>query len=85
MTAETAAAAAANIGRAIRTWVDTRDVSTVQIVGAMPIGLAVLIGRQLNATCDVVVFHDRDGVYVEACRLLGGSKGAGSAGRGVTT
>lgn len=85
MTAVTAATAAANIGRTIRTWVDTRDVTTVQIVGAMPIGLAVLIGRQLNATCDVVVFHDRDGIYVEACCLPGGSKGAGSAGGGVTT
>jgi SMODS-associated and fused to various effectors sensor domain/TIR domain len=85
MSAETAAAAAQRIGRTIRTWCDTRDVTTVQIVGAMPIGLAVLIGRELNATTDVVVFHDRDRVYVEACRLPGGSKGAGGAGRGVTT
>jgi len=66
-------------------WCDTRGVSKVQIVGAMPIGLAVLIGRQLNATVDVVVFHDRAGVYVQACYLPGGSKGAGSAGAGVTT
>jgi hypothetical protein len=85
LTAETAAAAADRIGRTIRGWADTKRIAMVQIVGAMPIGLAVMIGRQLNATCDVVVFHDHDGVYVEACRLSAGSKGAGRAGGGATT
>jgi hypothetical protein len=84
MTAETAAAAALRIGRTIRRWCDTADVRQVQLAGAMPIGLAVLIGRQLNATVDVVVFHVRDGVYVAVCRLPGGSRGAGGAGRGAS-
>lgn len=85
MTAETAAAAALRIGRSIRRWCDTADIRQVQLTGAMPIGLAVLIGRQLNATVDVVVFHVRDGVYVAVCRLPGGSRGAGGAGRGAST
>lgn len=79
MRAETAAAAALRVGRTIREWCDTRGVTRIQVAGAMPTGLAVLIGRQLNATADVVVFHDHDGQYIEACRLTSGSKGVGSA------
>jgi hypothetical protein len=85
LTAETAAAAAERIGRTIRSWVDTKQIDMVQIVGAMPIGLAVMIGRQLNATCDAVVFHDHDRVYIQACRLPAGSKGAGGACGGAAT
>ena len=48
MTAETAAAAALRIGRTIRRWCDRTDIRQVQLTGAMPIGLAVLIGRQLE-------------------------------------
>jgi hypothetical protein len=85
MTAETAAATAFHVGRTIRKWCDTLGVRQVQLAGAMPIGVAVLIGRELNATVDVVVFHIRDGVYFAACRLPGGSRGAGGAGRGAST
>lgn len=78
LTAESAAYVALRIGDAIRGWCDSRGVTEVHIFGAGPIGLAVLIGRQLNATVDVTVFHDQGGVYTAACRLPVGSKGTGT-------
>lgn len=78
LTAPTAAWVAGRIGDAIRGWCDTHGVREVHVFGAMPTGLAVLIGRQLNATIDVAFFHDVNGVYIEACRLSTGIKGAGT-------
>ena len=78
LAAESAAWAAERIGITVRDWCDKRGISEVHIFGAMPTGLAVFIGRQLNATADVKVFHDVNGVYREACRLTVGTKGAGA-------
>lgn len=78
LTAANAAWLGERIGGAIRAWCDTEGVREVHVFGVMPTGLAVLIGRQLNATTDVAFFHDAKGVYIEACRLSVGTKGAGT-------
>lgn len=73
--AGTAAHAARELGTRIRRWCDQHEVSELHVLGAAPVAFGVLLGRQLNATADVAVFHDQGNVYVAACRLPVGGKG----------
>lgn len=75
MDAGAAAHAARELGTRIRRWCDQHDISELHVLGAAPVGFGVLLGRQLNATADVAVFHDQGNVYVAACRLPVGGKG----------
>lgn len=70
-----AAHAARELGIRIRRWCDQHNVNEIHVVGVAPVGFGVLLGRQLNATADVAVFHDQGNVYVAACRLPVGGKG----------
>jgi hypothetical protein len=75
MDAATAAHAAREIGVRIRRWCDRHGITELHVLGAGPVGFGVFLGRQLNATADVAVFHDQGNVYVAACRLPVGGKG----------